>query len=61
MPAVIAVTAPVDAPMTATEALELFHEPPEDPLFVYWADVPSQIDELPLMIPAVRLGFTDKI
>src|SRR4029078_1640334 len=53
VPAVTAVTSPVDAFTVATEVLVLLHAPPAVPLLVYIVVAPMQIGVLPLTVPSV--------
>ena len=58
VPALTAVTSPVDALTVATAVLVLLHDPPVLPLLVYVAVDPIQSGDVPLTVPAVAFGLT---
>ena len=58
VPALTAVTTPVDELTVATAVLLLLHEPPETPLLVYVAVAPIQSGDVPLTVPALAFGLT---
>ena len=58
VPALNAVTTPVDAFTVATEVLLLLHDPPASPLLVYVAVAPIQSGDVPLTVPALAFGLT---
>ena len=58
VPALTAVTTPVDELTVATPVLELLQEPPPDPLLVYVAVAAIHNGEVPLTAPALTFGLT---
>ena len=58
VPALTAVTNPVDELTVATEVLELLQLPPPVPLLVYIVVFPIQSGDVPLTVPADTFGFT---
>jgi hypothetical protein len=58
VPALTAVTSPVEAFTVATAVLLLLHDPPASPLLVYVAVAPIQSGDEPLTVPAVAFGLT---
>ena len=58
VPALNAVTAPVEASTDATAGLLLLHDPPASPSLLYVDDWPIQSGEVPLIVPAFALGLT---
>ena len=58
VPALNAVTIPVEASTVATPVLLLLQLPPASPVLLYVADWPIQSGDVPLTIPAFALGLT---
>lgn len=58
IPALNAVTKPVDGFTEATAGFELVQVPPLLPVLLYVVVAPIQSGEVPLMVPAVTSGFT---
>ena len=58
VPALTAVTNPVDAFTVATAVFVLVQLPPDVPSLLYSAVVPIQSGEVPLTVPAVTGGLT---
>ena len=61
VPALKAVTTPVEAFTDAPAGLLLLHDPPASPSLLYGAVEPIHIGELPLTVPALALGLTVKL
>ena len=58
VPALSAVTIPVDELTVATDVLVLLQLPFPVPLLVYVAVIPIQRDDVPLTVPEFTIGFT---
>ena len=61
VPALNAVTSPVDELTDATDVFELLQLPPASPLLEYAAVAPMQSGEVPLTVPAFAFGLTVKV
>ena len=61
VPALNAVTSPVDELTDATDVFELLQAPPALPSLVYAAVAPIQSGVVPLTVPAFAFGLTVKI
>ena len=61
VPALNAVTSPVDELTDATNVLLLLHDPPALPSLVYAAVAPMQSGEVPFTVPAFAFGLTVKV
>ena len=61
VPALTAVTSPVDELTVATAGAVLLQVPPASPSLVYAAVAPMQSGEVPLTVPAFAFGLTVKV
>ena len=61
VPALKAVTKPLDPFTVATIVFELLQLPPASPLLVQIAVAPVQSDNVPFTVPAFTFGFTIKV
>ena len=61
VPALKAVTTPVEAFTDATAGLLLLQLPPASPSLLYVAVAPIQSGDVPLTVPALAFGLTVKV